>query len=113
MTTPETPKADPQEPQGAKQGTKLQTSKKVAATREDAAPEFPRQMQIVNDTAMPYVIARVYVEPGKAAPVTVRDADEKARIEVDCEHLLELNGSYEDREVPALRLVDADDTEQQ
>ncbi|ABO60606.1 hypothetical protein LA345_38965 (plasmid) [Burkholderia vietnamiensis] len=83
---------------------KAAPSKKAAT----AKPAFPREMTLVNETAMPYVVARTHVAPGESKPVTVANEDELARHETDIAHLLFLNDSYKDAEVKPLRIVDAD-----
>jgi hypothetical protein len=67
---------------------------------------FPREVEIINDTAIPFTIARAYIEPRTSVRVMVGDDDEITRIKTDCEHILSMNEVYAALEVPALRVVD-------
>lgn len=75
------------------------------STQESATTkEFPREVVIVNDTAMNYVVARTFVGAGTSAKVVVNDDDEITRMNTDCEQIMSLNDSYKDAEVSPLRV---------
>ena len=72
------------------------------------APEFPRLVQIVNDTPVPYVVARHHVEPYSAKPVPVSDEDELARMRFECASILSISDHYKDSDPPMLRVADVE-----
>lgn len=74
--------------------------KKPSAKR----PEFPREMELTNETAMPFVVARTHVPPGETVPVTVTDEDHLMRIQSDIEQLLTLNDNYASADPKPLRV---------
>lgn len=88
------------------------------ASADDAGtPKFPRHMQIVNDTAQPWVIGGTYVAPGSSAKHHVRDEDALTRAHTDCKHILAVSDHYkpvapkegEAAKPAALRVVELDD----
>jgi len=72
------------------------------------APEFPRLVQIVNDTPIPYVVARHHVEPHGSKPVPVNDDDELARMRFECASILSISDHYKDSEPPMLRVAEVE-----
>lgn len=68
---------------------------------------FPRDIFIVNETAMNYVVARKYVSAGATEAVSVNDDDEITRIKTDCEQIMSLNDTYAGMEVSPLRVTEA------
>lgn len=93
---------------GAVKSTDAANGGTPTATPEAAMPEsFPAEMNLVNETAMPYVVARKYVAPGETVPVTVKDESHLTRIWTDIKHLLGLQDHYKDRDVKPLRVEQA------
>lgn len=72
-----------------------------------ATQEFPREVSIVNETAMDYVVARTFVGAASSALVSVNDDDEITRMKTDCEQIMSLNDSYAGLEVSPLRVTEA------
>lgn len=99
--------------------TAKKTSKAANAPTEEvvgAAPAYPLDMQLVNDTAQPWVVGGVYVAASSSAVAHVRDEDHQKRIETDCLHILSISDHHKPVEAAegeeaaplALRLVQLD-----
>ncbi len=75
-----------------------------------AAPKtlkFPRDMTIVNDTAIDYVVARKFVAKNSKATVLVKDEDELTRIQTDCQHIVGLLDNYKEAKLAPVRVEEA------
>jgi hypothetical protein len=70
--------------------------------------EFPRLVEIVNDTPIPYVVARHHVAPHSTMPVPVNDEDELARMRFECASILSISDHYKDSEPPMLRVAEVE-----
>jgi hypothetical protein len=92
----------------AKQGVADGTQGGTATIIEQAAPWFPRLVQIINDTPIPYVVAGQYVAGHERVSVAVNDQDEITRMESDCQQIMSLNDTHRDAEEPALRVTEVE-----
>lgn len=99
--------------------TKSAATKKAVATAVAEAVDttkFPRKMQIVNNTARPWVIGGTYVAPSSTAEHPIQDADALTRDKEDCLHLLGVSDHYKPKEgadpaTHALRIEELSDDE--
>lgn len=78
------------------------STEKTAA--KAAKSKFPREVNIVNDTAFDYVVARTFVGKGTKVPVTVSDEDEVTRIKTDCNHIVGLLDNYKEAKEAPVRV---------
>lgn len=74
------------------------------APAKTAKAKFPREINIVNDTAIDYVVARTFIAKGTKVPVTVNDEDELTRIKTDCNHIVGLLDNYKEAKEPPVRI---------
>lgn len=78
-----------------------QTNAKPGAKK---APQFPRGMRIVNETAVPYTVGRKLVKPGQSADIDVANEDALTRLKTNCKALVDLSGNYKDADPEKLPL---------
>jgi|GEM_PF-6159850 len=77
------------------------------AAVEVVAEQFPREVTIINDTPLKFIVAAALIGPGDAVPAVVRNQDEITRIQTDCKHLMSLTPAFAELDPQPLRVIDA------
>lgn len=72
-----------------------------------SVPAFPRDVVLVNDTAISYVVARTFVGSGSREYVCANSNDDIKRMVTDCRQIMELGG-YASAEVAPLRVIESE-----
>lgn len=74
---------------------------------EVVAEKFPREVTIINDTPLKFIVAAALIGPGDSVPAVVRNQDEITRIHTDCKHLMSLTPAFAELDPQPLRVIDA------
>lgn len=85
----------------------VEMKQEAPAVVEVVAEQFPREITIVNDTPLKFIVAANLIGPGASASGVVRNQDEITRIQTDCKHLMSLTPAYAELDPQPLRVIDA------
>jgi hypothetical protein len=95
----------------AKQNVQEATPEAQKAPKQPSAPQpdpaFPREVEIVNETPIPYIVGSLHIDAGATVPVLVKGEDEITRMKTDCRYIMEMTPAYALLDPQPLRINDA------